>query len=92
MVPFRPHQLVEVVQGREAGLAEQGAARGVGPLQVLPHPVVPQPVQQELQLQHRPQPPLLRLLALQLLPPRRLLHRLLDLQGRRSGGEGKERR
>lgn len=84
MVPFRAHQLVETVQCGEVTVGEQGGACD-GLFQVLPRLLIPQSVKQELQLQNSLQPPLLRLLPQQLLPPGRLLHCFLNLQG---NGEG----
>lgn len=84
MVPFRAHELVETVQCGEVRVSEQGGTCS-GLFQVLPRLLIPQSVKQELQLQHSLQPPLLRLLPLQLLPPGRLLHCFLNLQG---NGEG----
>lgn len=81
-VPLRADQLVEVVESRKLGFGEQ---RPVGPPfhlpQLLPHALLAELVQNVLNLQHSLQAPLLSLIALQLLPPRRLLHRLLDLNG-----------
>ena len=63
MVPFRAHQLVEIVQCGEVSIGEQGGACS-GLFQVLPRLLIPQPVKQELQLQNSFQTPLLRLLPL----------------------------
>lgn len=78
LVTVWPHQLVELVESCQVYVRQQRRAAHAL-LQVLPHSVVAESVQDELQLQDRLQPPLLRLLPLQLLPPSRLLHHLLDL-------------
>lgn len=92
-VPLRADQLVEVVESRKLGFGEQ---RPVGPPfhlpQLLPHALLAELVQNVLNLQHSLQAPLLSLIALQLLPPRRLLHRLLDLNGGEKKGRGKEKK
>lgn len=79
VVPVGSQQLVELVQGCEVGVREYRGAVPFGSLQVLPDLFLAQSVQQELQLQHHLQPPLLHLLSLQLLSPQRLLHRLAHL-------------